>query len=138
MRERGRIGAVGNTKTYYLEGELLKGVTLQQFKEAVSNGFHSTYCVAEIVEEAGGYLGTGNDSRPPKGGPYLIAAIHTYSMRGDSGPGEVAKLFKDLRMHRLDSDWSDLKAGYWENGRLTHAWTSEAPLNWQEVAPAVK
>lgn len=122
---------MGNTKTYYLEGELLKGATLEQFKEAVYEGFHSTYCVAEIVETSGGYLGSG------EGEPYLVAAIHSYSMRGDSGPGYVARLFKDLRMHRLDSDWSDVWACYWENGKLTHEWRSEAPLNWREVPRAM-
>ncbi len=128
---------MGNTKTYYIEGELLAGVTLERFKEAAYEGFHSTYCVAEIVEQTGGYLGTGADDRPPKGGPYLVAAIHSYSMRGDSGPAHVARLFKDLRMHRLDSNWSDVWACYWENGKLTHEWRSEAPLNWREIPRAM-
>ena len=119
---------MGNTKTYYVEGELLSGVTLQQFKEAVNEGFHSTYCVAEIVEEKGGYLGGQANA-----GPFLVAAIHTYSMRGDSGPTKVARLFKDMTMHRLDADWSDLWAFYWKDGKVTHAWRSEAPLNWKEI-----
>jgi hypothetical protein len=100
---------MGNTKTYYIEGELLPGTTIEQFKEAVYEAFHSTYCVAELVEPSGGYLGTAKD-----GGPYVVAAIHSYSMRGDSGPAEIAnKLFIDLRMHRVDSDWADVWVTFW-------------------------
>jgi hypothetical protein len=122
---------MGNTKTYYLEGELIAGTTLEQFRNAVYDGFHSTYCVADFVEEHGGYLG---QTDKPDAGPYLVAAIHSYSMRGDYGPSEVAKLFKDLRMHRLDSDWSDVWVAYWENGEMTHQWTSEAPLKWKTTS----
>ena len=118
---------MGNTKTYYAEGELLPGVTLDQFKEAVYDGFHSTYCVAEIVEQTGGYLGNG------RGGPFLVAAIHSYSLIGDEGPGKIAKLFKYLTVHRLDRDWSDIQAKEFEDGELKAHWKSEAPLNWDEV-----
>jgi hypothetical protein len=92
---------VGNTKTYYIEGELLKGVTIEQFREKVYQGFHSTYCVAEIVEAKGGYLGQAEDD-----GPYVVAAIHSYSMVADFRP--LVPLFKAFTGHRVDWDWSDI------------------------------
>jgi hypothetical protein len=93
---------MGNTKTYYIEGELLPEITLESFKSAVYDGFHSTYCVAEIVEKEGGYLGTAGGE-----GPYLVAAIHSYSQVADSGPKSLFTVFKNFRMHRVDSDWAD-------------------------------
>jgi len=102
---------MGNTKSYYFEGELLPGTTLEQFKKAVYDGFHSTYCVAEIVEAEGGYLG-GRD-----GGPYLLAAIHTYSTIGDRGPEALMQIFKEFRMHRVDSDWADCWIAYYDSSQ---------------------
>jgi len=119
---------MGNTKTYYIEGELKPGMTLQQFKEAVHDGFHSTYCVAEIVEQSGGYLGAG----PSDEGPYVVAAIHSYSMRGDHGPAHIAPLFNSFRMHRLDSDWSDIWAIAGDKSQIFE-WRSQAPLDWKPM-----
>lgn len=103
---------MGNTKTYYIEGELRSGITLEQFKANAAQGFNYTYCVAEIVEPGGGYLGTDD------GGPYLVAAIHSYSMRGDSGLKMIAPLFECFHMHRLDADWSDVWIVFYEDGQF--------------------
>ena len=115
---------MGNTKTYYIEGELLPGVTLEEWKDAASNAFHFTYCAAEIVEITNGYLGV-----TPGEGPFLIAAIHSYSLAGDQGPALIAKLFKNCKMHRLDADWSDWWYVEYENGTATGEYRSESPLH---------
>ena len=94
---------MGNTKTYYIEGELLSGVTIEEFKKAIYDSFHATYVVAEIVEEKGGYLGDEAGA-----GPFLVAAIHSYSMCGDYGPKGVSKLFKNFITHRLDRDSGEM------------------------------
>lgn len=105
---------MGNDKSYYFEGELLPGVTVEDFKKAVYEAFHSTYCVAEIVEGKGGYLGIG----PPESGPYLLAAIHSSSQRGDSGPDALRTVFKEFSMHRVDSDWADCWIVRYHGGSL--------------------
>ena len=102
---------MGNTKTYYIEGELLAGTSIEAFKEAARDGFHFTYCVAEIVEEKGGYLGTDGD-----GGPYVVAAIHSYSMVGDNGPQRLFPIFKYFRMHRVDIGWADCWIAFYDAG----------------------
>lgn len=122
---------MGNTKTYYVEGELLRGVTIEQFKQAVYEGFHSTYCVAEIVETAGGYLGAGcSDQGRTRDdeGPYLVAAIHSFSLRGDSGPQHIASLFDSFKMHRLDADWSDVKVLYYDKDTGWLMWRGDVHL----------
>jgi len=104
---------MGNTKTYYIEGELVHGVTMDQFYQAIYEFFHSTYAVAQIVEPRGGYLGTNKED----GGPFVLAAIHSFSLSGDSGPEQIArKMFKEMRMHRVDSDWADMWVGWWDSG----------------------
>lgn len=127
---------MGNTKTYYIEGELRQGVTLEEFKKVCANAMHYTYCVAEIVEKEGGYLGcSGNKSGTSEDrGSYLVAAIHSYSMRADMGAMDLVELFIKgwFRMHRLDSDWSDVWCvAYNEAGELIEYRTEG--LVWQRL-----
>ena len=117
---------MGNTKTYYIEGELAPGVTLEVVKKSIVDGFHSTYCVAEIVQEDGGYLGV-----KPGDGPYLLAAVHSYSLSGDHGPRELCQLFKEFRMHRVDSDWADCWIAWWADGKFEE-WRAHSD-DWQAV-----
>jgi hypothetical protein len=93
---------MGNTKRYYVEGELMPGVTLEKLKEEARLWFHSTYCVAEIVEKSGGYLGVESEC-----GPFVVAAIHSFSLSGDEGPEGIAPLIKDGLCNRIDTDWGD-------------------------------
>lgn len=120
---------MGNTKSFYVEGELLKGITIEKFKEIVHEGFHDTYCVAEIVEKEGGYLGESKE----RGGAYVVAAIHSYSTA--SGVYGLFKLFRYFNMHRVDWDWSDcwiiLYNSEAEDGNRVREWRAHADT-WKE------
>lgn len=118
---------MGNTKTYYIEGELRSDITLEEFKTKAAESFRFTYCVAQIVEATGGYLGTGEAE-----GPFLVAAIHSSSMGGDYGPKMIAPLFKNFRMHRLDSDWSDVWLVFFEDGEFEE-WRSAKFIKGQSL-----
>ena len=126
---------MGNTKTYYIEGELLPNTTIEKFREVVYDSFHSTYCAAEIVDESG-YLNAGVGGE----GPYVVAAIHSYSTVGDQGPEKLAETcFQNLIMHRLDSDWADVWVAYWErkNGPYKSTvlqWRTHSD-KWEELNP---
>ena len=100
---------MGNTKTYYLEGELNPGVGLADFKSSVKQYFHASYCVAEIVEQSGGYLGVEEGA-----GRYLVSAIHTSSLL--DGIEEIKKLFCYFFVQRYDHDNMDVYVEEIEDG----------------------
>ena len=94
---------MGNTKSYYIEGQLLRGVTLERFREVAADRFHYTYCVAQIVDEPVGYL---------------VAAIHTVSLIGDSGPKAISNLFASMKVFRYSAETGDFRLWHWFNNQL--------------------
>jgi hypothetical protein len=131
---------MGNTKTYYIEGELRLSWAqspvldlLECLEDALINAFHATYCVAKITENKGGYLG-GTDGA----GPYAICAIHSYSLVGDGGPELLFQIFKNFKMHRVDEDWADCWIAWYDSeakpGEQFEQWRAHSST-WKESPP---
>lgn len=119
---------MGNTKSYYIEGELWDSSLVEEIKGRLRSLFSSTYCIVEVVEPTGGYLGVSNECS----GPYVVAAIHSFSTGGDRGPADCIPLFRSFRMHRVDSDWSDCWIAYYDQEEGLREWRAHCN-KWTEV-----
>jgi hypothetical protein len=95
---------MGNTKTYYVEGELKHGKDVFDFRRLAADLLHCTYVAADVVEERGGYLGDPGNPASTRG-PYLVGAIHTYSTLSD--PTGFSRLFVNAKIIAFDWDNSE-------------------------------
>lgn len=108
---------MGNTKSYYIEGTVKPGLSVELVKGSLRQCFRATYCVVEFVEPEGGYLGQGTE------GPYALAALHSSSLSADGGVRFLSELFSEFTLHRFDEDLEDVWIVVFDGMNYQH-WTS--------------